>query len=513
MSADLVLTRIGAIGLMPGAAGPAFIAIKGRRILAVGLAQRMAQCVGPQTRFLDCRGGIAVPGFNDAHCHPLAFAITLRHVDCSAPRVRCIADLQAALRTKAATCGAERWIRGANYEPADLAEGRGPDRWQLDQAVPDHPVVLIERSGQHCVLNSRALALCGIDQHGADSDAGQIHRDPRTGRLSGVVSGNHAAVAAAIPALEASEIEAGLRAADRAYLAAGITSLQDTSWSNTYAHWQAVDAYKADGLIAPRLTLCVGIDALREFSGRGLKTGSGGPHLRLGAVKIALDESLGDTDPPQDAIDSAALAAHAAGFQLAFHVPDVGLLQRSLAALDFVRGNSLSAPLRPRFEHCPACPPHLLAQLAESGATVVAQPNLLYLTGQRYLHSVSEEQQRWLFPFRSFLAHGIPLAFGSDSPLTPCDPLQAMRTAATRRVDGGATLAPGERIPMHEALRLYTEAGARVCGEEHEKGSIRPGQLADLAILDAPAGDAEAPSEARVMLTLIDGKVRWESAN
>lgn len=510
MSAELVLTRIGAIGLTPAATGPAFIAIKGQRILALGREAQMAEFVGPRTRFLDCRGGIAVPGFNDAHCHPLAFAITLRHVDCSAPRVRCIADLQAALRKKADTCDSERWIRGANYAPADLAEGRDPDRWQLDQAVPDHPVVLIERSGQHCVLNSRALALCGIDERSADSDAGRIHRDPRTGRLTGVVSGNHAGIAAAIPPLDAGEIEAGLRAADREYLAAGITSLQDTSWSNTHAHWQASNAYKADGLIAPRLTLCAGIDALREFSGRGLKTGSGGPHLRLGAMKIALDESSGDADPPQEAIDAAALAAHSAGFQLAFHVPDIALLQRSLAALDFVRENSLSAPLRPRFEHCPACPPQLLAQLAESGATVVAQPNLLYLTGPRYLQQVPEEQQRWLFPFRSFLAHGIPLAFGSDSPLTPCDPLQAMRTATSRSVDGGGTVAPDERIPLHEALRLYTEAGARVCGEEREKGSIRPGQLADLAILDAPAGDAEALSAARVVLTLIDGQVVWE---
>lgn len=499
MAADLILRNLRALTLGPQCAAVELIAIQGNRILYAGTEAALGRLKGPHTRELDCAGGVVIPGFNDAHCHPLAFAITLRYVDCSPARVRCIADIQAALRDKASGLARDQWLRGANYDAACLAEKRPPNRWELDLAVPHVPVVLVERSGQHCVLNSKALAHCGFSGPIPESVA------------NGVVAGNNEIVAKAIPPLTEQEIEAGIKQASRAYLSHGITSLQDTSWSNAYRHWAAMKGFKARGILVPRLTLFAGFDALEEFAHRGLKTGSGDDQMRLGAAKIALDESTANPRPPQQDLNRAALEAHLAGFQLAFHVSDVYALETSMRALAFIRQYAPVEPVRPRFEHCPVCPPALMAELANSGAMVVAQPNLLYATGPGYLEEVTQEQLKWVFPFRSFLRHGIGLAFSSDSPLTPCNPLRAIHTAVTRRVEGGALLSTEESISVVDALRMYTYAGACASLDEPTKGAIAAGQLADLAVLssDPRQMNAQQPFDGRVMVTLIDGKVAW----
>lgn len=502
--------------LQRGSAAASIIAIKDGRIFYVGERAARPTLTGPHTKLVDCHGATVIPGFNDAHCHPVAFAMTTRYVDCSPPRVRSIAALIDALRSRAAETRPGNWLRAANCDPATLAEGRLPTRWELDRASPVHPVIVVERAGQHCVLNSRALALCGIDESAQPSDAGTIHRDSASGRVNGVVSGNHAQVAAALPPLAPDEVEAGLRAADRVFLESGITTLQDTSWSNTPAHWHAMADYKRRGLISPRVSLCAGADSIAAFAEQGLRTGSipadcAGNELRLGAAKIALDESIGDPDPPQELLDAAALAAHRAGFQLAFHVPDLALLDRSLNTLAWLDAVGLAPRLRPRFEHCPACPREWLDRLVTSGATVVAQPALLPLAAPALHARPRDPTQPPLFPFRSFLRHRIPLAFGSDAPLVPCAPLQGLKAAVTRCDDEGRAVSAEEAIPLADALRLYTRGGAQAAGEEDATGTIEPGRRADLVVIKG-VGDwrtADDLSHARVVMTLIGGKIAW----
>lgn len=510
MTADLILKNLHAITFARQDGPAELIAAKGNKILYVGAADALGYMKGPHTRVLDCDGGFVAPGFNDAHCHALAFAITLRYVDCS--KARCIADIQAVLREKVCDIKGDQWVRAAHCDFSALSEGRAPDRRELDAVVSDLPVLLLERSGQHCVLNSRALELCGITGSTFDSASGSIHRDPVTGLPNGLVSGNNDLVAKAIPPLTEREIEAGMRQANKEYLSLGITSIQDTSWSNGYRHWLAMKGFKHNGVLVPRLTLLPGVDAMGEFAERGLKTGSGDDHMRVGAVKIALDESTGNPCPSQEDISHIALKTHLAGFQIAFHVHDVYPLQASMRALEFIRKHAASACVRPRFEHCPVCPPALVPELAASGAIVITQPNLFHETGPRYLKELSSKQLTWVYPLRSFVQHGIPLAFSSDSPLTPCNPFLAIHAAVTRTVAGGAVLSPDESISAMEALKMYTYFGAYSSNEEHIKGSIAVGMLADLAVLngDPMRMSPEGLIAVKTMATVIDGKVAWE---
>ena len=242
-----------------------------------------------------------------------------------------------------------------------------------------------------------------------------------------------------------------------------------------------------------------------------MKTGYGDGFLRLGAAKIALDESTGRDDPPQKDINHLAMNAHLAGYQLAFHVPNVHLLRKSLRALIFVEFSSGQRSLRPRFEHCPVCPPSLLLDVANSGAIVVSQPNLFHETGPVYMDEVAEEELQWVFPYRSYVEHGIEVAFSSDAPLTSSDPFQALITAVSRSVRGGAVLNKQEQIGLPQALKMYSRSGAYCSGEEALKGSLAVGQAADLVVLDGVGRNCleDVFSDASVMMTLIDGRVVW----
>ena len=459
-------------------------------IVFLGPRGAMNDLSGPGTMLLDCQGGFVVPGFNDAHCHPLGYATTLRQVDCSFPKVRSIADLQAVLRDRAKAPASDRWLRAANYQAGALDERRPPSRWEIDAAVPDRPVILVERSGQHCVLNSVAMRECGIDDELSD----------------GLVPAHDSMIAERIPPLGVADFESVLRQANTDYLSHGLTSLQDTSWSNGYRHWCAMRSFRERGLLHPRLTLLPGVDALAEFKERRLATGSGDDRLRLGAAKIALDESRGGGYPDQQELDLAALTAHRAGFGLAFHASDSQLLQMSLKALAAVRAKAGTPVVRPRLEHAPICPPSLHSAIAESGAVVVTQPYLMFLA-----EYAGRTDPTSFFPFRSLLAHGIPLAFSSDSPLVPCSPFQVIAAAVTRAVPGGEPLGVTERISVADAFRLYSLGGAYASGQEESSGTLALGRWADLAVLDCdpfavPANDVRS---LKVTMTLIGGAVVW----
>lgn len=511
-SADLILYNARVVTLDEECPDAELVAIEGNKILGVGDKDTLELFKGSGTRLIDCEGRAIVPGFNDAHCHPLSFAATLLYVDCSPSAVKNIAELQARIREQAQQTPGCKWVRAANYDESHLAERRPPTRWELDEASPQHPVILTHRSGHDCILNSRALRLVGITAETPDPVGGIIHREPQTGEPNGLISGRNEHVESAIPPLDEEELEQGVRIANQQYLSAGITSLQDTTWSNGLGQWQRFQRLIGRGSLSPRLCMLVGADALEEVQSAGLSMSSGDSYLRLGGVKLALDESTGCLHPPQEEIDYHALRAHEAGFQIAFHVSDVYMLQASLAATKFLEEQIPTANHRHRLEHCAVCPPELLERLGTSRAMVVCQPPFLYYSGQRYLEQVPSEQLSWLYPIGSFLRQGVRTVGSSDSPMVPCNPLVGIYAAVTRKVDTGHTLSPWESISAFEALKMYTLYGAYASFEEGVKGSITPGKLADLVVLsgDPTQIEPEEIKDIRVMMTVIDGRVVWE---
>jgi len=510
--ADLILYNAGVITLDQKQPVAELVAVKGNKILGVGGKDSLELFKGAETRLVDCEGGTVVPGFNDAHCHPLSYAATLLHVDCSPAAVKNIAGIQAGIRRRAERAPAGRWVRAAKYDEFHLAGKRHPNRWELDEAAPRNPVILVHCSGSICVLNSPALSLLGINRETPDPPGGRIGRDPETGEPDGLIIGRNELVEKGVPSLDEEELAEGVRLAALEYLSKGITSLQDTGWSNDLNHWRTFQSLKEQGILPLRVVMLAGSDNLAEFKNNGLSTGSGDEQLRVGGVKIALDESTGCSHPPREDLNDHALRAHKAGFQLALHVNDLYTLEAALAALDFILQEVPRPDHRHRLEHCAVCPPGLLRRLGASGAMIVTQPPFLYHMGDRYLEGISSAQLGWVYPTGSFLKRGLKVAASSDSPVAPCNPLVGIYAAVARKTETGRTLSPWERVSPLEALKMYSLWGAYASFEDGIKGSITPGKLADMAVLngDPTRTTPEEIKEIKVMLTVIDGRVLWE---
>lgn len=513
-SADLILYNARIFTFDEKKIQAELIAIKNDKILAVTNNSDLDSLSGPLTRLIDCQGMTVIPGFNDAHCHPIAQAITLLQIDCSPFNVKSMIDVKNQIRKRAQVTPQGKWLRAAQYNEISLIEKRHPTRWDLDEAAPDHPVILVHYSAGTCVLNSRALQLVGITRDTPDSVGGRINREPISQEPDGIIFGRNPNVQKGVPPVDNEELEKGVKLASLQYLSYGITSLQDTGWNNTLDHWHAYQSFKSkEGLLPNRISMLIGSAALEEITDYGLSMGSGDNQLRIGGVKIALDESTGHPHPPQEDINHHALKAHLAGFQLAFHVHDQYNLRASLAALKLVLRESPRPFHRHRLEHCMVCTPDLLEPMAKLRPMVVTQPSFLHYSGEDFMRTVPPEKLHCLFPISSYDRTGLQVALSSDSPMMPSNPLIGIYTAVTRKELQGKVLAIEEGISPRAALRMYTHGGAYASFEEGIKGSITPGKLADLVVLSSNPDQVEPEElkEIKVMMTIINGKVVWES--
>jgi hypothetical protein len=255
-----------------------------------------------------------------------------------------------------------------------------------------------------------------------------------------------------------------------------------------------------------------GIDALSQFQESGLASGSGDSQLCLGGVKILLNETTGQLQPPQPELNQQAFSAHQAGFQLAIHCVEPSTVEAAIAALEYVSSQLPLAGRRHRLEHCSECSSQLLKRLIKIKAMVVTQPPFIYYSGERYLATLPPTELRWLYRIKSFLGGGLMVAASSDSPVAPANPLVGIYAAVTRRAESGQYLLPEERISAQQALAMYTTNAAYASFEESVKGSIAPGKLADLVVLSADPlkSPPEQLKDIRVEMTVIDGKVVWE---
>jgi hypothetical protein len=511
-SADLIIYNANCITLDPNIPIAEMIAVKDNIILAVGNKGDISEFKGPNTKVIDCNGKTVIPGFNDAHCHPIPFAITMRYVDCSPSKVKSIAEIQDRLRQHSECISTAKWIRAAKYNESHLLEKRHPTRKDLDAVTPNNPTILVHDSGKLCVLNSQALKLLDITKNSSDQPDGHIGRDDKTGEPNGIIYGRNETVEKGIPPLDDEELRQGIRLINQEYLSNGITSVQDTTWSNSLRHWKYFQGLKESGALTSRVTMLIGSDAVEEFQENALCTGSGDVRLRIGGAKIALDESTGNDHPPQDNLNRHALRAHRAGFQLAFHVNDIYSLQTALTALQFIVQKDPKPCQRPRLEHCAFCPPEFIPKLKAFQMIVTTQPSFLYYLGETYRRDVSAEQREWLYPLKSFNNQGVTTAISSDSPLFPCNPFIGLYTAITRKDISGNFLTPQESISLSDALAAYTINPAYASFEEKLKGSLTPGKLADLIVLsdDITKIEPEGILSTRVVMTVIDGKVVWE---
>ena len=224
------------------------VAVKGNKVWLVGDNDRLGEVRGAETNLIDCQGKTVVPGFNDAHCHIFGFIRKLGSIDLSPASASSIDDIKVAVAERARNTPTGSWITGSDYNEFYLVEKRHPNRRDLDEAAPEHPVVLAHRSLHACVLNSLALAMADITGETPEPPGAVIDREVDTGQPSGLLFEMLGYVRGQVlPPLSDEELARGMAIANRRYLSLGITSLQEASVGSDLASWQALKRFKDSG--------------------------------------------------------------------------------------------------------------------------------------------------------------------------------------------------------------------------------------------------------------------------
>ncbi len=488
------------------------VAISDGRVTWTGASSEARALTGSSTTVIDCAGGTLIPGFHDAHIHLLAYASSLAGVDCHPGAATSIEGINSAIRIRASTTMAGKWIRAWGYDESALAERRHPTRWDLDDAAPDHPVRLNHRSGHACVLNSVALDRVGIHPETPEPLGATIARDLNSGLPSGLLLEMDDYLDRVMPPLSAQELDSSLHRASHRLLTRGITSIQDATHTNSVGKWELFQGFTRSPYSTPRVTLMPDHRCVGDFSERGLNFGTGDAALRLGHAKIMVTASSGLQHPSPVELAGIVSDCVASGFPVAVHAVESGVVRSAAGAI----GAGVELPSRipsHRIEHCSECPPEVLRQVALSGATVVTQPGFVYASGDRYLETVDEEMQPHLYPIAALVRGGTPVAFGSDAPVVDPNPMPAVYSSVTRLTTSGSPLGLHQALDFGTALRAYTLGPAEASGVAESLGSLTPGRIADIVLFeeDIESVDPEALPSLRPAMTMMDGKVVSEA--
>lgn len=508
------------------------LAVLHGRIVALGTTREMRALAGPRTRRHDLGGATVVPGFNDAHCHVLAFGLTLLQADLRPARR--VADVVAAVAARAQTTPDGAWVLGHGYDDNKLAELRHPTRIDLDAVAPAHPVWLQHTSGHMGVASGRALAQAGVTRDTPDPEGGVIERD-RAGEPTGVLKEKaQALVRRAVPPAGLDQAKAALAAAGTRFVAEGLTSVQDARAGSLVP--QELRAYQeatAEGRLPVRTSLLIDVEALPVVDGRaqlglGLTSGFGTDRLRLGGVKIFLDGSLiGRTaamtapfasDPDtsgfllrsEDTLRRQVKEAAAAGWQVCMHAIGDRAIEVAIAAVDDAMGRRAPA-LRPRVEHCGVLRRDLIPAVRRRGMVVVTQPRFITELGDGFRRALGDARLRYCYPLRSL--RGCRVALSSDRPVVQGAPLGGIEAAVTQLTGSGAPYVPRERIDVLEAIRWYTLGGAFAQFREAELGTLEVGKRADLCALGRDPRHVPPTEIGRIPVTLtaVGGEVVYRA--
>lgn len=511
-----------------GAPLAAGVAVSGDRIAAVGSRAEIERWIGPATRRVEAGGGLVTPGFIDAHVHFLTSGLGLASVqlrDARTPR-----EFTSRIADFARTVPPGTWITHGDWDHEQWG-GELPRREWIDSVTPEHPVWVNRLDGHMALANSAALRAAGVTGTVADVDGGTIVRDER-GRLTGVFKDNAMAlVGRAVPGPTAAMEDRALEAAMSHVAARGVTSVHDM------AGWDDLRVYRrahAAGRLRTRVYVAVPLQSWATLRDSVVSAGRGDAWLRIGGLKGFVDGSLGSHtaafhDPYTDAPDDRGLLVTApedlrrrvAGADSAgLHVMVHAIGDRANAILldifaDVARENG-ARDRRFRIEHAQHLAPADIGRFAALGVIASMQPYHAIDDGRWAEKVIGPERIRTTYAFRSLLDAGATLAFGSDWSVAPPTPLEGIYAAVTRRTLDDANpggWVPEQRISVAEALRAYTRDAAYAGFAEDETGTIEPGKLADLVVIDRDllAIPADSLREARVVLTLVGGRVVYEA--
>lgn len=520
--ADLILTGGNVITVDVASPTATTVIVIGDRIAAVGGDELLDAYEAART--VDFAGKTLIPGFIDSHIH--IRGNPSHYIELS--KVRSIADIALRVAAKAKELGPGKWITGYGWSEDELAEQRRPLLDDLNAAAPHNPVMLTRAGGHSAVGNSLAFAFAGINEKSPDPDGGVIERDA-AGRLNGVIRERQDIVLDRVPAPDPEELRTSLVANLTDLFAKGITSIIQAEDTVAYfPEWEAIYTEHRGKL--PRAAVQLRWEGNEKMAAFGRKSGDGDEHLRVGAVKLFVDggftgpaaytkapykgqtEYRGTLTMPEADLETIVREAHNAGWQLGIHAIGDAAIELTVGFLRNAIEANPRSDHRHYLNHFTVMPSDTtMIDMAAHGIAITQQPNFTYTLEGRYAANLDGARLAHNNALRTPMSHGVVVAVSSD--ILPIGPTVGLYAAVTRKGMSGAVYGAEEALTMAEALRGYTVNGAWLTREETSKGTIEPGKLADLVVLDKDplSIDPEQILDLQVLQTYLGGRLVYES--
>ena len=478
------------------------VAVKDSIIIKVGSNDLIKNYVGDTTTVYNLHGRLVTPGLIDAHNHMVTAGENNSLVlNLMPPRVQSIADLQRLITGEVAQKNDGEWINGQGF--FNLTDGRMPNRYDLDEVAPNNPVYIVHLSGHMAVANSLALQIAGVDSSTASPAGGVVEKDSLTGEPTGVLLNHYAMVLVKkfVPGFSTEEYRQALEPMYEYYHDHGITSIEDVNVGlmNKLMAYKEADSL---GALSVRTTAYLTAEVPQTvYTTLPFLTADTAryetPMLKFGGYKLLVDGyapmsycyeptngftwNMGTWDP--DTLKKVVSMIHDAGYQLAIHCIGDHAIDMAIDAIEYAQQKNPRPDPRHRLEHCFIPTQEELQRIKALGIVVSVQPGAFYRSGESYRYIFGEEREARMFPIKTMVEMGIPLAFGSDYPTEPdVDPQLTLQEAIVRKTQKGHEIGPNERIDRMTALKIHTLGSAYANFAEDRLGSIEEGKLADMAV-------------------------------
>jgi predicted amidohydrolase YtcJ len=505
------------------------VAVIGDRIVAVGSHADIDMWRGPQTKVIDAGGKLLLPGINDAHVHFIQGGAQLEQVnlvDAPSPE-----EFMKRIAAQVAKTPKGEWILGGRWDETKWAQPELPTNQLVDPVTRDTPIFVERYDGHEALANSAAMKLAGVNAKTADVPGGVIVRDAN-GNPTGVFKdAAMTLIYKAIPPMTHDQRIRAARAALKDAASLGVTSVQHMN--PDFADVAAYSELAEKGELTTRIYAVPMETDWRDQAKVGIRRAWGSSYLRLGAVKGYADGSLGsrtaymfepfaddggnrgllsDEMHPPSAMRDRLMGADAAGLQIRVHAIGDRAISMMLDIFSDIEKEHGNHDQRFAIEHAQHMAQKDFERFAKLHVIASMQPYHAIDDGRWAEARLGHERARYSYAWRSFLDHGVTLAFGTDWPVAPLDPMLGLYAAVTRATldakNPGGWI-PEEKITLPEAIEAYTMGAAFAEFQEREKGSITPGKLADMVILSDNIFDVkpEAIRNVKVKTTIVGGKV------
>ena len=540
MNADLLIRNARIRTMDPGNSEARSLAALSGRILALSQDNDLGFMAGPDTVELDLGEKTLMPGFIDAHEHLSWFAENDLKLDLSSDRVKSLDQLTKFISEAAGRVPEGEWIRGISYDDTKMAEKRRLNRDDLDRAAPGHPVIVIHISGHWAVVNSRALELGNLSENSEDPKGGSLGRDPESGRLNGLLLEmamfnfafeSLAVTEPVVPPFPRSVLIKAVQKATAYLNSSGITGVGDALCAPSYL--SAYLEMAARGLLTLRINMIVPHIFLQHFEKAGLYGGWGNEWARSSGIKIIIDGAIaghtaamreGYADNADDhgvlliesqsELDEIVRRIHDMGYQACIHGNGDLAIDMALNAIERAMNHSLRPDPRHRIEHCTMIDDYLLERMGRLGVVALPFSSYLWQHAEKLRPFYGDRAER-MFAHKSFLDAGVVPASGSDHPVGLHSPLLGVQCMITRKSPTGEIIGPNERLSLEEAFKVYTTYAAYASGEEKIKGTLTPGKLADMVVLDRDPWETDPDQIAGigVEMTIVNGKIVYDAVS